>query len=225
MTEQMMRFNRKLVVFATLLQLAAGGLNGQETATPTPADTLFQSAAAQLSQGKFQDAEESFRKLAEIEPTTSRGILGLADVWVAQKKPDDALRLLQGESVKYPTRPDLHFGIGNVALRTARYDLAIAEFQLVLDRVDRNSKGAAELYLRMGDAYRLKGDLDFAVTLLRQAQTLQPANLVILNALAFTLESVRPKAASRGPISQNAGTRPEKRHCAQQSRLHPRRHR
>ena len=185
------------MVIAALLTLTVG-LEGQQTATPTPADTLFQSAAAQLSQGKFQDAEESFRKLSEIEPTTSRGILGLAEAWIAQKRPDDALRLLRAEADKYPARSDLHFGIGNLALRTARYDLAIAEFQIVLDRIDRNSKGAADLYLRMGDAYRLKGDLEFAIAVFQHAQALQPANLVIVNALAFTLES----AGRRQPAAE-----------------------
>jgi tetratricopeptide (TPR) repeat protein len=172
-------------------------LHGQQS-TPTPADTIFQSAVTQLSQGKYPEAEASFRKLAELEPDNSRGILGIADVWVAQKKVDEGFHLLQEESAKYPARPELHFGIGNLALRTAKYDLAIAEFQLVLDRVDRNSKTASELYLRIGEAYRLKGDLDFAVTVFQQAQALQPANMVILNALAFTMES----AGQRQPAAE-----------------------
>jgi len=177
-----------LRTFTLTFILLTGAIYGQQEASNT-ADTLFQSAVAQLSEGKYQDAEASFRKLAELEPATSRGILGIADVWAAQKKDDEALRLLQDEAAKHPERPDLHFGLGNLALRAAKYDLAIAEFQLVLDRIDRNSKGAAEVYLRMGEAYRLKGDLDFAISILRQAQTLQPSSPVILNTLAFTLES------------------------------------
>jgi Flp pilus assembly protein TadD len=173
-----------------------GVLHGQQSGQPSPADALFKAAVTQLSQAKYHDAEDSFRKLTELEPTTSRGILGVAEVWTAQKKNEEALRLLQTEAAKYPDRPELHFGIGNLALRIAQYDLAIAEFQLVLDRVDRNSKGAAELYFRMGEAYRLKGDIDFATSLLQQAQTLQPANPAILNVLAFTLESAGRRQAA-----------------------------
>jgi tetratricopeptide (TPR) repeat protein len=175
--------------------LCCGVLRCQPPA-PNPADALFQSAVGQLSQGRYQEAEESFRKLAELEPTTSRGMLGIAEVWTAQKKEGDALRMLQAEAGKYPARPELHFGIGNLAMRTAQYDLAIAEFLLVLDRVDRNSKGAADLYLRMGEAYRRKGDLDFAIAVLGHAQTLQPANPAILTALAFTLESAGQRQAA-----------------------------
>ena len=175
--------------------LCCGVLRCQPPA-PNPADALFQSAVGQLSQGRYQEAEESFRRLAELEPTTSRGMLGIAEVWTAQKKEGDALRMLQAEAGKYPARPELHFGIGNLAMRSAQYDLAIAEFLLVLDRVDRNSKGAADLYLRMGEAYRRKGDLDFAIAALGHAQTLQPANPAILTTLAFTLESAGQRQAA-----------------------------
>lgn len=174
-----------------------GALRGQQPAAPpSPADTLFQAAVTLLSQGKYQDAEDSFRKLSDLEPAASRGIMGIAEVWAAQKKEDDALRLLQAEAQKHPGLPDLHFGIGNLALRTAKYDLAIAEFQVVLDYVDHNSKGAADLYFRLGDAYRLKGDFDFAISVLRQAQALQPDNPAIPKLLAFTLESAGQKQAA-----------------------------
>jgi tetratricopeptide (TPR) repeat protein len=192
-----MQHRSRPALLSVLLGFYGSVLPGQQPSPATnPADTLFQSAMNQLSQGKYQDSEASFRKLADLEPTTSRGILGVAEVWAAQKKNEDALRLLQTEAEKYPARPELHFGIGNLALRTAQYDLAIAEFQRVLDRVDRNSKGAAELYFRMGEAYRLKGDLDFAISLLQQAQTLQPGNPAILNVLASLLESAGQRQAA-----------------------------
>ena len=47
---------------------------------------------------------------------------------------------------KYPTRVDLHFGIANLASRTARYDLAIAEFQLRLTTSIAIPKGAAGIF-------------------------------------------------------------------------------
>lgn len=176
---------RSLVFVGALL---SGTLQGQST-NASQADSIYQSAVIQLQQRKYQDAEDSFRKLVEAEPAASRGLLGLAEVWAAQQKADDALKLLQGEAVKFPARPELHYGIGSLALRTGKYDLAIAEFQLVLDRMDPNSKNAAEIYLRLGEAYRVKGDVDFALKVLQQAQTLQPENLAILNSLAFSLES------------------------------------
>jgi len=182
---------------AALLCLCAGVLWGQQpAATPNPADTLFQSAVTQLSQGKLQDAEDSFRKLVEMEPTNSRGTVGIAEVWATQKKTDEALALLQEEAAKYPDRTGLYVGIGNLAVRVGKYDLAISQFQVALDRINGEPKGSADLYLRMGEAYRLKGDLDFAINVLRKAQTLQPASPAILNTLAFTLDTAGQKQAA-----------------------------
>jgi tetratricopeptide (TPR) repeat protein len=171
-------------------------LGGQQTPAPSPADTLFQSGFARLSQGKYQEAEEAFRKVYEMEPANSRGILAVAEVYVAQKKDDEALRLLQAEAGKNPARLDLHIGIGNVALHAAKYDLAIAEFQGVLEGIDKNSRNAGDLYFRLGETYRRKGDLDFSIAVLRQAQKLQPANAAISNTLAFVLDSVGQKQAA-----------------------------
>jgi Flp pilus assembly protein TadD len=192
-----MQHRPQSVLLALLMGICGGLLFGQQhSETAGSADAVFQRAMTQLAQGNYSDAEDSFRKLTDLEPTTSRGVLGIAEVWAAQKKNEDALRLLQTEAEKYPSRPELHFGIGNIALLTTKYDLAIAEFQLVLDRVDRNSKGSGELFLRMGEAYRLKGDLDFAMSLLRQAQALQPTNPAVLHTLAVTLESAGQRQAA-----------------------------
>lgn len=183
--------------FAILVCLFGGVVWGQQpAASPSPADTLFQSAVTQLSQGKFPEAEDSFRKLAEMEPDNSRGTVGIAEVWAAQKKTDEALVLLQDEAAKHPDRTGLYVGIGNLAVRIGKYDLAIGEYQRVLDRINGEPKGSADLYLRMGEAYRLKGDLDFAINVLRKAQALQPANSAILNTLAFTLDTAGQKQAA-----------------------------
>lgn len=168
------------------------GQSLQPQGTPPPpssrADVLYRTAVNLLSERKYEEAEDTFRKLADLEILDSRATMGIAEVWVAQKREDDALRLLQEETRKHPDRPGVHVGIGNLATRMAKYDLAIAEYQLALDRIDRNSKGAADLYVRLGEAYRAKGDLDFAIEVLRQAQSLQPANPAIVSRLALTLE-------------------------------------
>jgi tetratricopeptide (TPR) repeat protein len=178
-----------------LLALGLGVLYAQEPPDPA-ADALFQRGGAQAAQGRYQEAEDLFRRVIELEPANSRGILAIAQVYLAQKKDDEALRFLQSEAAKAPARRELHLAIGNIALQSAKYDLAVAEFQRILDSIEKNSSAAADLYFRMGEAYRLKGDLDFAVAILRQAQAMQPANLAILNMLAFTLESAGQRQAA-----------------------------
>ena len=140
----------------TALSLLGSVLAGQQTPTPNSVDALFQSGRANLSQGKYQEAEEAFRKVSELEPGKARGAMALAQVYLVQKKNDEALQLLQAEASKRPAPPDLHVAIGAVALRVGKHELAIAEFQTVLDTIDKTSKAAGDLYFRMADAYRQK---------------------------------------------------------------------
>ncbi len=190
--------SRLRAVLGLLIAYAAIGsfLKGQQQAEPNSGDALFQSGMASLSKGKHQEAEEAFRKLYAQEPANPRGILGVAEVYVAQNRNDDAIRLLQAEAEKNPTRLEYRMAIGNVALHAAQFDLAIAEFQRVLDGVDKNSKAAGETYFRLAEAYRHKGDLDFSIAALRQAQKLLPGNAMVSNVLAFTLDGAGQKKAA-----------------------------
>lgn len=182
---------------AALLLVLGSGLQAQDPPpASTAADFLFQTGVSALSAGKYHEAEINFRRLIELEPASSRGILGLAQVYLAQKKQDEALRLLQAESEKAPRNVELHFAIGNLALQSAKFDLAIAEFHHVLDASDRNSNAAAQLYFLLGEAHRRKGDIDASVALYQQAQKLLPGNLPITNALAFVLDATGKRQAA-----------------------------
>jgi len=178
---------------------ATGGLLGdQQKPTPTNPDTLFQSGVTYLKEKKYREAEEAFRKVSELEPANLRGDLGLAEVYMTQNRPDDAIQFLQASAKKNPTRLDYHASIGNLAMRAAKYELAIQEYLFVLNRIDKYSQAAGDLYLRIGDAYRRKGDLDFAVIFLRQAKELLPQNVPVLGTLALALEaSGRKEEAAR----------------------------
>ena len=112
--------------------LACGVVSAQQPAdAPNAAEALLQSAKSSLADGKYQDAEAAFRKLAEMEPSNPRGMMGVVAVYLAQKKDDEAIALLQAESKKNPTRPEYHFNIGEVAQRQAAP--AIGEELLTLE--------------------------------------------------------------------------------------------
>jgi len=186
---------RPFWIGAIALFALGSGVLAQEQSSPT-ADNLFQMGQSRLSLGKYQDAESAFRRLAEIEPDKSRGIIGIAQVYLSEKREDEALRFLQSETQKTPARMDLHFAIGNVAQVLGKYDLAISEFMLVLERIDKDSPVTAEIYFHLGDTYRRKGDLDFAIDLYQKAQKLMPSNPIITNAVAFALESAGRREAA-----------------------------
>jgi len=100
----------------------------------------------------------------------------------------EALELLQAESAKHPERIDLRMAMGNTAVRAGQYDLAIATFQDVLARLDPNSTQRGDLYLRLGETYRRKGDINTAIVSLRQAKRILPQSTTVIATLALVLE-------------------------------------
>jgi Flp pilus assembly protein TadD len=180
-----------VLIFGTSLALAA-----QEASKLTSKDLLFQKGVKSLSEKKFSEAESLFRRLAEAEPENLRGIMGLAEALAAQHKDDEAIRIIQATSDKYPDRPDLHIVAGNLALHSGREDLAIAEFQRGLDLAQSDPRAASAIYGRLAAAYRTKGDDAFAVEALRKAQKLQPENLSITAAIGAVLATTQPEAAA-----------------------------
>src|SRR6185295_1454095 len=108
-----------------VIPLGTGRLKSQEPeTTPDKLETLFQSGMASLKEKKFQEAEEAFRKLLELEPANTRGVIGVAEVYLAQKREDEAIRLLQEESKKNPRSLGHRMALGDFAMRAAKYDLA-----------------------------------------------------------------------------------------------------
>jgi tetratricopeptide (TPR) repeat protein len=187
----------KLRVILSLL-LAGGFLLGQGTTeTQSSADALYQFGLASLKEGKYEDAEQAFRKLYEREPANARGLMGIVEVYMAQKREDEAVRWLQTEAARNPLRLDFSLVLGNVAVRAGKYDLALAAFQKVLDNIDKRTKAAGEVYLRVGETYRRKGDPNSSIAALEQARTLLPDNPMVHNTLAITLADAGRKEQAR----------------------------
>jgi tetratricopeptide (TPR) repeat protein len=70
---------------------------------------------------------------------------------------DQAIQVLQSELAKDPKRNDLQMALGNLAVRAGNFDLAIAQFQTVLNELDKNSKARGDVYFRLGVTLR-KGE-------------------------------------------------------------------
>ena len=111
-----------------------------------------------LAENKYKDAEESFRKTHQLNPTNPRGLMGLVETQMAQSRPEEALQLLRTESDKNPNNLDLRLAMGNIAVRSGKYEEALQAFNQILNSLDKNSKQRGDIYLRIGETYRRKGD-------------------------------------------------------------------
>jgi Flp pilus assembly protein TadD len=77
-------------------------------------------------------------------------------------------------------------------VRAGRYDLAIGEFQQAL-----SIKENGDIYLRLGETYRRKGDLASAIGALERAKTFMPENAIVVNTLALVLDSAGKRHDAR----------------------------
>jgi tetratricopeptide (TPR) repeat protein len=155
---------------------------------PGSPDIYFQMGVMSLAENKYKEAANAFEKSYQLDPNKSRGLLGIVETDMAQNKPDDAMQLLQTELDKNPNRLDLRLAMGNTAVRAGKYDVAIQEYNKLLNALDKNARQRGDVYLRLGETYRRKGDLNGAVANLQKAREYQPENVVIMTTLALVLD-------------------------------------
>ncbi len=164
---------------------------------PDCADALFQMGTIHLADQKFALAEAAYRRTWQVEPAGVRGLLGIVEVDFASGRKDEAVALLQAEVAKAPDRADLRLALGNAAVRAQAYDLALSAFQHLLEGIGADSKAAGDLYLRIGETARRKGDFNIAITALLEASRLQPDNSLPIVTLALVYDSAGRKMEAR----------------------------
>lgn len=103
---------------------------------------------------------------------------------------EPTLEQAQAASDAQPDRLDLLLALGNRAARSGKYDLAVATFEKALGRVDKDSKDAGDVNLRLGEIYRRMGEWATAVTYLRRAKELMPDNVIAGSTLALVLDGM-----------------------------------
>jgi tetratricopeptide (TPR) repeat protein len=164
-------------------------LDSMLKANPSSPDVLFQLGVVNLAENKFKEAEDAFRRSYELNPANSRGLMGMVETEMAQNHPEQAMQLLQTESAKVPTRMDFLLALGNTAVRAGKFDLAVSYFEKVAESLAKGSKAQGDLYLRIGETYRRKGDLTNSVIALQKARAILPDNGVVLGTLALVLDA------------------------------------
>ncbi len=107
------------------------GAGAQQPATAT-AEGLFQEGLVALKGERYADAEAAFRKQMELAPENILAVLGVTQVYMAQKRSSDALRFLQDEAARRPARADLKLALGDTAVRAGQYDVAITALRAAL---------------------------------------------------------------------------------------------
>jgi tetratricopeptide (TPR) repeat protein len=200
-------FDRANVAARLLRASAYMGLNNMGQAreelkriletNPNSQDALIQMGVVFVNEKKYKEAEDTFRKSYDLNPANSRGLMGLTEVIMAQNQPDRAMQVLRTEIEKYPTRLEFRLALADLEVRSQKFDQAVSEYNALLDKVDRKSATAADLYVRLGQTHRLAGRAPAAIEALQKARDIMPNNALVLNALAVILDSVGQKKEAK----------------------------
>jgi tetratricopeptide (TPR) repeat protein len=154
---------------------------------PNSPDALLQLGELRLSEEKYKEAEQAFRKCYEQDPRDTRGLLRIAEMYLARNERAHAIQTLQAESARQPGRLDLRRALADVSARAHSYPAAIAEYQIILAKLDPTTTLASEIYGELGEAYRASGQYDLALNALQKAREGLPKDPAVLSNLAVTL--------------------------------------
>jgi tetratricopeptide (TPR) repeat protein len=182
-----------------MLPPAAGFLRAQAQA---PAKTLPMAARPdpdydlgmqKLQEKAYDDAYDAFRRSHRADPKSTRAIVRMAETLIAQDRAEEAIGLLQVEVRKNPADQELGTSYARTLTRAGFYDQALVHLNQMLKATDLGSPAAGEIYLRMGEAYRGKGDARSALTALNRARDVAPNNVPALLMLALTWDNLGKK--------------------------------
>lgn len=116
-----------------------------------------------------------------------RAALVEAERLMSAGRTEEAVARLQVEIAKNPSDGELQKTLGNFLVRAGRFDAALGVYAEMMDGVlDANLR--ADLYLRMGETRRRKGDLSAAILMLQKARELSPENAAAVSTLALVLD-------------------------------------
>lgn len=158
---------------------------------PNSPDVVFQLGAVSLAEKKYKEADEEFRRSYDLNPANIRGMGGLVESDLQQNKPDVAIQTLKVELAKNADRAEMKLLLADVEVRIGRFDDAIADYQEIVNRLGKTSKARAQIYVRLGEAYRRKGDLAGAIQAFQKARELLPDDVLVLSSLALVLDAAQ----------------------------------
>jgi tetratricopeptide (TPR) repeat protein len=158
---------------------------------PQDGSVQFQEGMLQFMEKKYNEAEDTFRKL--YQSSDYRGLGGLSEAYAAQNQYERAIQLLQTEAAKAPENSTIRLYLANIAARAQKYDLAVAQFTALIAQDPKRE----DLYLRLAETYRRSGDLNSAAENFRKAKDLDPTDWQAQLKLALLLEGMGRKEEAK----------------------------
>jgi tetratricopeptide (TPR) repeat protein len=104
-----------------------------------------------------------------------------------ENQPDKSVQIVEAEAQKKPASLDLQRELGNTEMSAGQYDKAIMTYQSLMGKV-ANPRQQSDLWIRAGEAYLRKGDVQQSINSLEKSRTGQPNNASITTNLGMLYE-------------------------------------
>jgi tetratricopeptide (TPR) repeat protein len=161
---------------------------------PKQVETLLEIGVLDLNQRKTKDALDHFRRAYEAAPTNIRGLLGESKALLMDGQSEKSVDLIRQAALKTPSL-QLQRELGNAQMAARQFDASIATYTALADgTTDIKLKG--DLWSRIAESYRYKGDFPKGIEFMEKAGNALPDNAAIQTDLALLYEAVQnlPKA-------------------------------
>jgi Flp pilus assembly protein TadD len=166
-------------------QRARTELNGLAAQFPKSPQVQFRLGVLAISERKFDEAEEIFRRLETSAGSDPAVFAGLAEAYRGRNESAKAIELLQGELKRNPGSPLLHQVLARVAASSGRFDLAIDQYRQLVAAQPRSLEAQSAL----AASYRAAGDVNSAIELLEKSVQAHPESAETSFQLAQALAS------------------------------------
>ena len=175
------------------LGAARAEINNLLAMYPRYDEALFQLGQVNAAERRWKEAEAAYRKSYEVNSANIQGLLTIADYKMEHHQADQAIEILAGEVRKHPERLDLRLAHGALASRGGRRDEAVAEYQLLLTKLERNPKALGDINLRLGELYFRTGAIQESLEYLETARQLRPDDAGALHSLGVVYDKLGRK--------------------------------
>jgi tetratricopeptide (TPR) repeat protein len=139
-------------------------------ASPVLNDARAQLAELDLRERRYQQAEDGFRSLAQLND--GRGTAGLIQCAAAQGQWQRAVQIASDQLRRAPDREYYRLALAQVYVASGNFGAAAAEFQTLIGKDPKSPR----LYLQLGETKVRGGDIAGALSAFQTARQLAPSD-------------------------------------------------
>ncbi len=186
------------------LDMAESELEALARRDPHSPEVQLELGLTTLARKQYVAAERMFTSLYQSSRSDVRALAGLAAVYLAEGRADQAVQYVSQEMNRLPNSLEMHELLAATALNAGKSDIALEQYRKLIQMAPDNPK----YYVSMADLFREKSDYGNEVAALEKASKLEPANAVVAGRLALAEDLSGNKQAAAADYKRSLDMAP-----------------